>query len=55
MANPLYRAERRRDLAKECRASAALCDPSSEIRNHYSRTSEHYGLLADAEEPAYDP
>jgi hypothetical protein len=56
MLNPLYRAERCRDLAQEYRAIAALCAPSSEMRNHYSRMSEHYSGLADAEElgtPAY--
>jgi hypothetical protein len=52
MANPLYRAERCRDLAEEYRAIAALCGPSIEMRNHYSRMSEHYRLLAEAKEPA---
>jgi hypothetical protein len=50
MSNPLYRAERCRDLAQECRAIAALCSPSTEMRTHYSRMSEHYGALAEAEE-----
>jgi hypothetical protein len=50
MLNPLYRAERCRDLARECRAIAALCAPSSEMRNRYSRMSEHYRALAEAEE-----
>jgi hypothetical protein len=50
MPNPLYRAERCRDLADECRAIAALCAPSTEIRTHYSRMSEHYSSLAEAEE-----
>jgi hypothetical protein len=50
MLNPLYRAERCRDLAQECRAIAALCAPSSEMRNRYSRMSEHYSALAEAEE-----
>ncbi len=34
MSNPLYRAERCRDLAEECRAIAALCAPSTEMRIH---------------------
>jgi hypothetical protein len=50
MLNPLYRAERCRDLAQECRVIAALCVPSSEMRNRYSRTTEHYSALAEAEE-----
>jgi hypothetical protein len=50
MSNPLYRAERCRDLAEECRAIAALCAPSTEMRIHYSRMSEHYRSLAEAEE-----
>jgi hypothetical protein len=50
MSNPLYRAQRCRDLAEECRAIAALCSPSSEVRIHYSRMSEHYSSLAEAEE-----
>jgi hypothetical protein len=48
--NSLYRAERCRDLARECRAIAALCEPSTEMRTHYLRMSEHYNSLADAEE-----
>jgi dihydrodipicolinate synthase/N-acetylneuraminate lyase len=50
MPNPLYRAQRCRDLAEECRAIAALCAPSTEIRAHYSRMAQHYGALAEAEE-----
>jgi hypothetical protein len=56
MSNPLYRAERYRDFAKEYRAIAALCALSTELRTHYSRMSEHYSALAEAEElgsPAY--
>jgi hypothetical protein len=49
MLNPLYRAERCRDLAQECRAIAALCAPTSEMRNHFSRMSEHYSALAEVE------
>jgi predicted anti-sigma-YlaC factor YlaD len=52
MANPLYRAERCRDLAEECRAIAALCGSCTEMRNHYSQMSEHYSLLAEAAEAA---
>jgi len=51
MSNPLYRAQRCRDLAQECRAIAALCAPSTEMQAHYSRMSEHYSSLAEAEEP----
>jgi hypothetical protein len=29
---------------------AALCTPSTEVRAHYSRMSEHYSMLAEAEE-----
>jgi hypothetical protein len=50
MSNPLYRAERCRDLANEYRAIAALCTPSTEIRAHYSRMAQHYSSLAEAEE-----
>jgi hypothetical protein len=39
-----------RYLAKECRAIAALCSFSTEIRTHYSRMAEHYSSLAEAEE-----
>jgi hypothetical protein len=49
MSNSLYRAARCRDLADECHAIAALCDPSTEMRTHYSRMAEHYGWLAEAE------
>jgi hypothetical protein len=48
----LYRAERCRDLAEECCAIAALCGPSLEMRNRFFQMSEHYRLLAEAEEPA---
>jgi len=37
MSNPLYRAQRCRHLAEECRAIAALCTPSTEMRTHYIR------------------
>jgi len=51
MSNALYRAERCRDLAEECRRVAALCT-SSEMRSHYLLLSEHYSTLAEAEELA---
>jgi len=47
--NELYRAERCRDLAEEYRRIAAMC-ASTEMRTHYSRISEHYSKLAEAEE-----
>jgi hypothetical protein len=47
--NELYRAERCRDLAEEYRLVAAMC-ASTEARDHYSRMSEHYRTLAEAEE-----
>jgi hypothetical protein len=37
-------------LAEECRRIAAICAPSTEMRNHYSRMAEHYSSLAEAEE-----
>jgi hypothetical protein len=37
-------------LAEECRAIAALCTPSTEMRTHYSRMSERYSSLAEAED-----
>jgi hypothetical protein len=49
MSNELYRAERCRDLAEEYRRIAAMCT-STEMRNHYSRMSEHYRTLAKTEE-----
>lgn len=49
MSDALYRAERCRDLAEECRRVAAI-SASTEMRNHYSRMSEHYSTLAEAEE-----
>jgi hypothetical protein len=44
--NELYRAERCRDLAEEYRLIAAMC-ASTEMRDHYSRISEHYRTLAE--------
>jgi hypothetical protein len=52
MPNPLYRAERCRDPAEECRAIAALSAPSSKKRTHYCRMSGYCSLLAEAEELA---
>ena len=52
MSNPLYRAECCRDLAEECRAVAALCAPSTEMRVYYSRMSGHYSKPAEAEKLA---
>ena len=55
MSNPLYRAERYRDLADECRRVAAIAS-STEIRDRYLRMAEHYSTLAETEElgaPAY--
>jgi hypothetical protein len=49
MSNPLYHA-RCCDLAEECRAIAALCFPSTEMRTHYSQMAEHCSSSADAEE-----
>jgi hypothetical protein len=48
MLNEFYRSERRRDLAEEYRRIAAMC-ASTEMRNRYSRMSEHYRTLAEAE------
>jgi hypothetical protein len=45
-----YRAERRRDLADECRAIAALCTPSTEMQTHYSPMAERCSKLAKPEE-----
>jgi hypothetical protein len=50
MSNPLYRAQRCRDLAEECRTIAVLCTPSTEMRTHYWRMAEHYSSPAATEE-----
>jgi hypothetical protein len=47
--NKLYRAQRCRDLAEEYRLVSAMC-ASTEMRDHYSRMSQHYRTLAEAEE-----
>jgi hypothetical protein len=44
------RLKRRPPASGECHAIAALCVPSTEMRNHYSRMSKHYSTLAEAEE-----
>ena len=49
MSNELYRAERCRDLAEEYSRIAAMCT-LAEMRIRYSRMSEHYRTLAEAEE-----
>ena len=57
MSNPLYRAERYRDLAEEMRRLAAICS-EIEIQNRYLRMVEHYSALAEVEEMstvAYGP
>ena len=54
MLDALSRAGRCREPADECRHVAALCGPT-EMRNHYSRTANHYGTLAEAEELAHWP
>ena len=57
MSNPLYRAERYRDLAEEMRCLAAICS-EIEIQNRYLRMGEHYSALAEVEEMstvAYGP
>jgi len=54
MSSALYRAERYRDLAEECRRLAAIDSPI-EIRNRYLRMAEHYSTLAEAEELAARP
>ena len=53
MLNELYRAERCRDLAEEYRRIAAMC-ASTEMRDHYSRMSEHYRTLSRASEPSVE-
>ena len=49
MFDALNRAERYRDLAKECRQLAAN-SLSSQMRNRYWRMADHYRRLAEAEE-----
>jgi hypothetical protein len=51
MSDALKRAERCRDLAKECRRLAAISS-STDIRDRYLRMAEHYSSLAEAEEAA---
>jgi hypothetical protein len=51
MWDALKRAERCRDLAKECRRLAAISS-STDIRDRYLRMAEHYSSLAKGEEAA---
>ena len=51
MSDALNRAERCRDLAKECRHEALICT-SPEMRNHHLRMEGHYRILAQTEELA---
>jgi len=51
MSDALKRAERCRDLAKECRRLAAISS-STHIRARYLRMAEHYSSLAKAEDAA---
>ena len=51
MSDALKRAERCRDLAKECRRLAAISS-STHIRARYLRMAEHCSSLAKAEEAA---
>jgi hypothetical protein len=50
MSNPLYRAERYRDLRDECRAFAALWLPSTAVFPHYLQMAPHLTSLAKAED-----
>ena len=52
MSNPIYQAERYRDLAEECRRLAATT-LSSQMRNRYLLMAKDYLLLADIEEQVY--
>jgi len=49
ISDAIYRAERYRDLAEECRRIATF-SITTKMRKHYSRMSVHYGTQADAEE-----
>ena len=51
MSDALKRAERCRDLAKECRRLAAISS-STHIRARYLPMAKHYSSLAKAEEAA---
>jgi hypothetical protein len=51
MSDALKRAERCRDLAKECRRLAAISS-SIDIRDRYLRIAEHCSALAEAKEAA---
>jgi hypothetical protein len=54
MLDALHRVERYRELAEGCRRLAAIAF-STETRNHFLRMAEHYGTLAEAEEPGTPP
>jgi hypothetical protein len=49
MLDALNRAERCRDLARECRRHAATSS-SIQMRKRYSRMAEHYSFLAEVEQ-----
>ena len=51
MSDALKRAERCRNLAKECRRLAAISS-SIDIRDRYLRIAEHCSALAEAKEAA---
>jgi hypothetical protein len=48
MSNAFDRAECSHEWAEECRRLSGMCR-STEMQIHYSRMSEHYTTLADAE------
>jgi hypothetical protein len=52
MLDTLYRAERYRDLAEECRRLATTT-LSSQMKNRYSLMAKDYILLADVEDQAH--
>ena len=54
MLDTLNRAERYRELAEGCSRLAAIAF-STETRNHFLRMAEHYGTLAEVEEPGARP
>jgi len=52
MSNPLYRLERCRDLAEECRRLAAST-LSGQLKKRYLLMAKDYTLLADMAEQTY--
>jgi hypothetical protein len=50
MSNPLYRAERCRDLAKECSRHHCTLRPLNRNAKPLFADIEHYSFLAEAEE-----